>query len=174
VLLSRIWGTLALRLANADLLPFDFAAYARHLRRFVADLDRATEKGRLDLARLRAGVFAFEAAGRKLNEAQARALASGVPAPDLARRVNRGILEVERNWLLPDGLPGRPWFKHTLYAARYTYAHLELPGLTEAAEERDWDRAARQAAVLERAVARNTGLLDALARDLSAGSAPRP
>jgi N-acetylated-alpha-linked acidic dipeptidase len=170
VLLSRVWGTLALRLANADLLPFDFASYARHLRRFVADLDRATEKGRLDLTRLRAGIDAFEAAGRALNDARARVLASGVPAPDLARRVNRGIVDVERNWLDPDGLPGRPWFKHTLYAARYTYAHLELPGLTEAAEEKDWERAARQAAVLERAVARNAGLLDSLARDVSAGS----
>ena len=172
VLLSRIWGTLALRLANADFLPFDFAAYGRHLGRFVADLDGATEKGRLDLARLRAGVDAFEAAGQRLNDARDRALASGAPAPDLARRVNRGVLEVERNWLDPDGLPGRPWFKHTLYAARYTYAHLELPGLTEAAEEKDWDRAARQAAILERAVARNAGLLEALARDLSASQPP--
>ncbi len=172
VLLSRIWGTLALRLANADLLPFDFAAYARHLRRFVADLDRATEKGRVDLSRVRGGLDAFEAAGRRLGEAQSRALASGVPAPDLARRVNRGVLEVERNWLDPDGLPGRPWFKHTLYAARFTYAHLELPGLTEAAEEGDWDRAARQAAILERAVARNTALLDGLSRELSAGRPP--
>ena len=39
---------LALRLANADLLPFDFAAYARHLRTFVVDLEKATEKERLD------------------------------------------------------------------------------------------------------------------------------
>jgi N-acetylated-alpha-linked acidic dipeptidase len=173
-LVSRIWGTLALRLANADLLPFDFASYARHLRRFVADLDRATEKGRVDLARLHAGIDAFEAAGRALNEAQARVLASGGPAPDLARRVNRGTLEVERNWLDPDGLPGRPWFKHTLYAARYTYAHLELPGLTEAAEEKDWDRAARQAAILEHAVARNAALLEGLSRELSAGLPARP
>jgi N-acetylated-alpha-linked acidic dipeptidase len=174
VLLSRIWGTLALRLANADLLPFDFAAYARHLHRFVADLDRATEKGRLDLDRLRAGIDAFEAAGRRLIDAQARTLAAGVPAPDLARRANRGAIEVERNWLDPDGLPGRPWFKHTLYAARYTYAHLELPGLTEAAEEKDWDRAARQAAILERALARNAALLDSLVRDLEGGLPPGP
>jgi len=174
VLLSRIWGTLALRLANADLLPFDFASYARHLRRFVADLDRATEKGRLDLARLRARIDAFETAGRKLNDARALALDAGVPAPDLARRVNRGVIDVERNWLDPDGLPGRPWFKHTLYAARYTYAHLELPGLTEAAEEGDWERAARQAAILERAVARNTELVDGVVRQLSAGSPPAP
>jgi N-acetylated-alpha-linked acidic dipeptidase len=167
VLLCRIWGTLALRLANADLLPFDFAAYARHLRGFLEDLEKATEKGRLDLSRLRKGVDAFETAGQRLNEASLHALAAGTLAPELAQRVNRGLLEVERNWLDPDGLPGRPWFKHTLYAARYTYAHLELPGLTEAAEEKDWDRAARQAAVLERAVTRNAELVEAMARELA-------
>ncbi|HUL79060.1 MAG TPA: M28 family metallopeptidase [Vicinamibacteria bacterium] len=172
VLLSRIWGTLALRLANADFLPFDFAACARHLRSFVDDLERATEKDRLDLARLRSAIERFEAGGRSLNEARARALASGVPASDLARRVDRAMLEVERNWLLPEGLAGRPWFKHTLYAARYTYAHLELPGLTEAAEEKDWGRAARQATVLEQAVARNALLVTTLARELSGGGAP--
>ncbi|HEX9186325.1 MAG TPA: transferrin receptor-like dimerization domain-containing protein, partial [Vicinamibacteria bacterium] len=174
VLLSRIWGTLALRLANADLLPFDFAAYGRHLRAFVDDLEKAAEKGRLDLSRLRKSVGDLETAGRLFNEEAARALAARVPPADLARRVNRGILEVERNWLDPEGLPGRPWFRHTLYAARYTYAHLELPGLTEAVEEKDWDRAARQSAVLERAVARNAALLNDLAGQLSAGSTAAP
>ncbi len=170
VLLARIWGTLALRLANAGLLPFDVAACARHLRAFVDDLDKATEKGRLDLSPLRARIDALEAAGRRSNESARRALASGGPAPDLARRVNRDLLAVERNWLDPDGLPGRPWFKHTVYAARYTYAHLELPGLTEAAEEKDWVRAAQQAAVLGRAVARNAALVDDLAAALAAAS----
>jgi len=174
VLLSRIWGTLALRLANADLLPFDFAACARHLRAFVVELEPATKKGRLPLSSLREAIDAFEAAGRRLNEAALRALASGAPLPDVARRVNRGLLEVERNWLDPDGLPGRPWFKHTLYAARYTYAHLELPGLTEAVEEGDWGRAGRQAAILEGAARRNTDLLDVLARDLLGTTAGRP
>jgi N-acetylated-alpha-linked acidic dipeptidase len=173
VLLARIWGSLALRLANADLLPFDFAAGARHLRAFVDDLEKSTERGRLDLSPLRSGISALEAAGRGLNEARARALASGAPPLDLARRVNRGILETERNWLDPDGLPGRPWFKHTLYAARYTYAHLELPGLTEAVEEKDWPRAARQAAVLERALVRNVELVGRVARELAGEAAAR-
>ena len=169
MLLAQIWGTLALRLANADLLPFDFAAQARHLRAFVGDLEKATESGRLDLSRLKSGIDDFEAAGERLNEASRRRSRRAAPTPDVAERVNRGILEVERNWLDPEGLPGRPWFRHTLYAARFTYAHLELPGVTEAAEEGDWDRAARQAAVLERAVARNAALVDELARALGEG-----
>ena len=69
--------------------------------------------------------------------------------------------QVESNWANPDGLPGRPWFKHTLYAARFTYGHLELPGLTEAIEKRDWKEARRQAAILSDALSRNTALLNA-------------
>jgi N-acetylated-alpha-linked acidic dipeptidase len=171
VLLALIWGTLALRLANADLLPVDVVAYARHLRAFVGDLEKATGTGRLELSPLRARLDALEAAGRTLDESARRTLASGGPAPDVAGRVNRGLIALERNWLDPDGLPGRPWFEHTVYAARFTYAHLELPGLTEAAEDKDWQRAARQADVLARAVDRNTALVSVLARDLSAGCA---
>jgi N-acetylated-alpha-linked acidic dipeptidase len=174
VLLARIWGTLALRLANADLLPFDLADYARHLRVFADDLEKAMEKGRLDLSPLRARIDALGTAGRRLNATATRALASGAPPADLAQRVNQGLIASERNWIDPDGLPGRAWFKHTVYAARYTYAHLELPGLTEAAEEKDWDRAARQAAVLERAVARNAALVDDLATALAAAPGGTP
>jgi N-acetylated-alpha-linked acidic dipeptidase len=171
-LMARYWGTLALRLAGADVLPFDLEAYARHLRGFVDALAAEVGGGRLDLAGLRSRVDAFEAAGRRLNEARGRALASGLD-PALAGRVNRGLIDLERNWLDPEGLPGRPWFKHTLYASRYTYAHLELPGLTEAAEENDWARATRQAVIVERALDRNVALVEDLARQLGAAGAAR-
>ena len=68
-------------------------------------------------------------------------------------------MQVERNWCNPDGIPGRPWFKHTLYAARYTYAHLELPGLTEAAEAGNWTEAEMQKQILEKELQKNTELL---------------
>jgi N-acetylated-alpha-linked acidic dipeptidase len=76
------------------------------------------------------------------------------------------MMQVERNWLNPDGIPGRPWFKHILYGARFTYAHLELPGLTEAVEKQDWPIAKQQAEILERALHNNTKLLDELRQHL--------
>ena len=79
----------------------------------------------------------FASAGRELNETTDAALAAGSIEPAKAAALNRRIMDVESNWLSPDGIPGRPWFKHMLYAARYTYAHLELPGITEAVEKRD-------------------------------------
>lgn len=169
-LMSQLWGVLALRLANAEILPFDFAAYATNLRTFVQELDKdAKAKREVDLQPLLARVTEFEAAGRELNAAVRGAL-SRLPRPEPATlaRLNAQLLQVERNWLHESGIPGRPWFKHLLYCARYTYAHLELPGLTEAMEAGKWDAAKEQARILEDAVAKNTALL----RDARAGIEP--
>ena len=78
------------------------------------------------------------------------------------------MMQVERNWLNPDGIPGRPWFKHILYGARFTYAHLELPGLTEAVEKQDWAQAQQQAAILRDCLARNTKLVNQLSARIAA------
>ena len=63
------------------------------------------------------------------------------------------------NWLDPAGIPGRPWFQHLLYSARYTYAHLEFPGLTEAVEGANWKLATEQVNLLDTAMVKNTELL---------------
>ena len=211
-LMSQLWGVTALRLANADLLPFDFATYASNVRQFVREL-ASTNKSvilsevraprseartqskdpvptcttcnpsgsfhqafvadsgaaqvsksptQLDLSQVEKQIDAFESAGKKLNESLRAKLASGPIDPKLALTLNHGMMQVERNWLNPDGIPGRPWFKHILYGARFTYAHLELPGLTEAVEAQDWSTAKQQAEILERALEKNTNLLNEL------------
>jgi N-acetylated-alpha-linked acidic dipeptidase len=202
-LMSQLWGVTALRLANADLLPFDFATYAANIRQFVNELagknksailseasKRAQSKdpvsagttsgtsadslrysiiGRpkqqtapFDLAPIYAAIDHFESAGKNLNNSLARKLTQGSIDPQLAATLNHGMMQVERNWLNPDGIPGRAWFKHILYGARFTYAHLELPGLTEAVEKQDWTTANEQAAILQRAIEKNIKLLEDL------------
>ena len=214
-LMSQLWGVTALRLANADLLPFDFATYADNIRQFVNELEQAKDKrgqdkdkrgqdkdkrgqdreksgqdktmwGQpplavqpgearqqlpLDLKPVRDAIDNFEAAGKHLNDSLNRKLASGEVDPQLADTINHGMMQVERNWLNPDGIPGRAWFKHILYGARYTYAHLELPGLTEAVEKQDWPTAKQQAEILQRALATNSKLLNDLNATLG-GDAP--
>jgi N-acetylated-alpha-linked acidic dipeptidase len=161
-LMSQLWGVTALRLANADLLPFDFASYASNVRQFVEELAKGKDMRQLDVTGVQKEIDAFEAAGKRLNESLNRKLASGKVEPKLAITLNHGMMQVERNWLNPDGIPGRPWFKHILYGARFTYAHLELPGLTEAVENQDWPVAKQQAKALQRALANNTKLLNEL------------
>ena len=170
-LMSQLWGVLALRLANADLLPFNFANYAENIRQFVNDMAKGmaarNDAGQIDLKAVNDAVDDFEAAGKRLEESAKRALAAGVIDVKLATTINSGAMEVERNWLNPDGIPGRPWFKHILYGARFTYAHLELPGLTEAVEKQDWATAKQQAEILRQALANNTRLVNEVAAALT-------
>jgi N-acetylated-alpha-linked acidic dipeptidase len=168
-LMSQLWGVLALRLANADLLPFDFANYAANIRAFMSELSKGKDLSQLDLKPVLDAIDAFEAAGKKLNDATTRALNSGTVDQDLAAHINAGSMQLERNWLNPDGIPGRPWFKHILYGARFTYAHLELPALTEAVEKQDWAMAKGQAEILQRALDKNTQLVEQMNASLSAG-----
>ncbi|HEV2399686.1 MAG TPA: M28 family metallopeptidase [Candidatus Sulfotelmatobacter sp.] len=165
-LMSQLWGVTALRLANADVLPFDFAAYANNIRQFVDELAKGKDLSKLDLSAVRNTIDDFEAAGKQLNQSLSRKVASGQIDSKLSAELNRGMMQVERNWLNPDGIPGRPWFKHILYGARFTYAHLEFPGLTEAVEKQDWPTAIQQAEILQRALEKNTKLLQDLSASL--------
>ncbi|MGH9744805.1 MAG: M28 family metallopeptidase [Candidatus Acidiferrales bacterium] len=171
-LMSQLWGVMALRLANAEILPFDFASYGANIRKFILSLDATSHvRDKLNLVPLQDGVSAFEAAGRELSDSISRAIAVSRLDTRTANHVNEELMQVERNWCNPAGIPGRPWWKHSLYGARYTYAHLELPGLTEAAEAGDWARAAEQAKILELALAKNTDLLQHVRHELDSISA---
>ena len=166
-LMAQLWGVMALRLANADILPFDFASYGANIQRFISSLDSATHLStKIDLVPLQDRVAAFEAAGRELNESVSRAISRGHLNAAETDRINEELMQVERNWCNPAGIPGRPWWKHSLYGARYTYAHLELPGLTEASEASEWARASEQAKVLESALTKNTELLQHVRNEL--------
>ena len=166
-LMSKLWGVLALRLSNAEVLPFDFAAYGRDIHTFIEEVCHPEgaaprcSKEDLDPDSVLQRASEFEAAGHELKAATEAALVAGTLTPEQESVLNRAIMQVESNWLNPEGVPGRPWFKHMLYAARYTYAHLELPGITEAVEKRDWVTARQQTAILEKALIRNTELLGA-------------
>ena len=167
-LMSVLWGVLALRIANAEILPLDFAFYGDNIRQFVRDIQRSNRTARdLNLEPLLRRISEFEAAGQQLNHSITKRLAQGKIDNRLAERVNQQLMRVESNWLNEGGIPGRPWFKHTLYAARYTYAHLELPGLTEAVEQGKWKVARQQAQVIAGALAKNAALLRQASVDLN-------
>ena len=159
-LMSRYWGQIALRLSQADVLPFDFGAYGTALKGFVKDLDKRTGlAAHVDLAPLLARIQQLETAGRTFSDRADTLAVSGGADAAKAAALNRASLAFERTWLDQAGIPGRPWFKHLIYACRYTYAHLELPRLAEPAEAGDWAAAKTQAERIRQAVEANTKLL---------------
>jgi len=155
-------------LAQADILPFDFGFYGHTVNSFIDELKEnfRYDATKINLYNLQKQAAAFEAAGKTVKTVLDRVVASGKIEAQTAEQFNQSILKIESNWLNPDGIPGRPWFKHLLYCARYTYAHLELPGLTEAIESQNWEEAQRQSEILTKAIDTNTALLQQMEREL--------
>lgn len=59
---------------------------------------------------------------------------------------NQSLYKAEQQLLSATGLPGRDWYKHSLYApGSYSgYAVKTLPGIREALEQENWDEASEQ------------------------------
>jgi N-acetylated-alpha-linked acidic dipeptidase len=141
--MADLWGRMALRLANAEVLPFDFSRYAVLVGKFLDELGRVPDVGdHLDLSAARAAQEKWKVAAGDLDIAMRQSIETGNKAG--RDRLNRALRAVEQAWLLPEGIPGRPWFRHALYAPKYTYAAMELPGVREAVDQGDWATAARE------------------------------
>ena len=149
---AKILGVAALRLANADVYPLRYSDYATAVQGYVDDL----AAGRA-AARRRAGRPGAAASGRAgLGRGDERAGGARGPAagatPGRHDRGDRALSEInatlmrQERWLItPVGLPGRPWFRHQIYAPGINsgYATQELPGMRDAVEQGDVATATR-------------------------------
>ncbi len=149
--MSEVWGRMALRLANAEHFPHDFVLYADRVGGFIDALSALPgASGRLDLTSVRAARDRWHSAALTLERALAATLASP-PSASRTRQMaatNEAMRSVEQTLLTAEGIPGRPWFRHVLYAPRYTYAAMTLPGVEEAVDASDWERAGAQLRVV--------------------------
>ena len=161
--MSQYWGVMGLRIANAEILPFDFQFFGRQLRSWVDEVaHKSGAKQHLDFAPIYNTLKEFDrqAVAAKIIVRDQNITNFGLaPKANPHKELNDGFRAFEQGWLNPAGIPNRPWFKHQLYAARYTYAHLELPGLTEAVEAQDWPRAQQQLKLLQETIARQANTL---------------
>ena len=152
--MARLWGVMALRLANADLLPLDPRAEAEALDSYVEELrpEAPPEFFARHLAPLQSEARGLGRAAARF-DSRARGWLRDPKAhrPALAR-ANRALLQLERDFTHPDGLPNRPWFKHLVYAPKPSYRAQVLPAIAEALQRNDAAGAAEQARRLREAI----------------------
>jgi N-acetylated-alpha-linked acidic dipeptidase len=158
VAMTQLWGVMALRLANADILPLAYAPYGVRIREFIAEIAaRARPADRDALAALDEAANRFATAAAEVDRSVERALQASSIDSSRAALLNRALMQAERAFTDHKGIPGRPWYRHLLYAPRPTYAPEVLPGVTEAIEAGDHakivEQTARLAAALDRAAA---------------------
>ena len=159
--MSQLWGVTALRLAQADVLPLDFEFYGDTIELFLADLQKNKhfEAAKLNLNSVQKATKELASAATQANSLLSATINSGKLDNKQQSSINQILMQGEANFILPEGIPGRPWFKHILYSSRYTYAHLELPAITEAVESGNWPEAQRQTEILTNAINAETALM---------------
>jgi len=189
--LAQTVGMAVMRLADADLLPYDFAGFTDTIHQYVDELEKLWKTKSDEIKErnreLEEGVYVAIADPKKtlvapkveevppflnfapLRNAQEKLQRStehftkAVEKLNLGQKpldaLNRKLAVAERALTLPDGLPGRPWFQHQIYApGMYTgYGVKTIPGVREAIEQKNWKQAdeqiARAGGVLEKEAA---------------------
>jgi len=157
--MARVLGLEAMRMADADALPYNYIAYAREISAYIqAAKRRAADDGlgSLDFAAAEAAVSHFAAAADRAHALQS------APYGDLTQ-LNLALRQAETALLSPSGLPGRPWYRHTIYApGEFTgYAAVVIPGINEAIDARNASLAQQQLTILAQAVDRAANALSA-------------
>lgn len=160
-----------LRLADAPLLPWSFADAARAYRAWAQELVTlsATRGRTVDLAPLVTAVDTLVDAAARYERAAARAMAGGSALLDrhaaALTAINRDIRQSEQLLLLPEGIPGRPWFRNIM-SGPSTYngsVARTFPVLRDALELDDDPAARQQVDALHRAIGRLSARVSALA-----------
>lgn len=162
--MAKIGGLLLLEFVDRPLLPVDVLAFARDAKKQIKDLQNSIkESGAAPPTRLEdlsAKAEEWLRAAERLRKYQ------GV-LPELnvleAQEVNKQYMAIERAFISPEGLAGRPWFKNIYVApGRYTgYAAEVLPGLRACVNTKRWDELPREETRLLKAM---TTAIDATQR----------
>ncbi len=157
--MARVFGLEAVRMADADVLPYDYEEYAKEIASY---LDAAHKRAEDKFGEHGLDFHAVDAAAHRFETAGVRILAKQKNPPQDATRLNQALRGAERAMLDPLGLPHRPWFRHMIYApGEYTgYAAVVIPGVNEALDKGDRERVRQQLTALAGALDRAAKALE--------------
>ena len=149
--MARIFGIQVMRMASADVLPYDYETYGHDIGVYIEAARKRAQESKLKTQGFDEAAKAakrFETAGVAI-AAKQKSVATDLP------RLNAILLNTERAFLT-EGLPNRPWFRHAIYApGEYTgYAAVVIPGVNEAIDKNDVERLAKQLSILAAAITR--------------------
>lgn len=178
VALAQTAGRSVLRLADAEVLPFEFSSLQKTVSKYVNEIsqlsdqlresyaveNRLIKEGKYQQATNPSEVFFVPKTKPEVPEFDFTAIQNALKALDAASikvadysktanlsaksrvKLNNALFQAEKQLLSENGLPLRPWYKHTIYAPGfYTgYGVKTLPGIREAIEQNEWSVAQEQ------------------------------
>ncbi|KAL6974473.1 Lysosome-associated membrane glycoprotein 1 [Sarracenia purpurea var. burkii] len=142
VAVASVWGLVALQLADEEFLPFDYHSYANELQRSAEELKGEVADKGITLTPLFNSIEELKSAATKINN-QKKAMrenkgwaSTWKKDPWKVRELNDRLMMAERAFTDRDGIAGRPWHKHLIYApSRHNdYGSKSFPGVDDAIE----------------------------------------
>jgi N-acetylated-alpha-linked acidic dipeptidase len=126
----------------------------------------------LDFAPLERAIETIGRSAERYRSARAGLAGRSLP-PDAIARVNEQLMRSERALTSTEGLPGRPWYRHLIYApGTYAgYGAKTLPGVREAIELKRYEQADRETGRIAAAIADLAGLLDSVVTEIESATA---
>ncbi len=162
---ARVFGIEILHMADADVLPYNYRLYGREVMNYLSAAQARAVHSKLQVsfdAALKAATR-FQAAGDRIYSRQMAVTgAANTPSAADAKALNVALRAAEEGLLNEEGLPKRPWFKHTIYApGEYTgYAAVVIPGVNEGIDAEDSARTQTQLDALTAALNRAATVLE--------------
>jgi N-acetylated-alpha-linked acidic dipeptidase len=143
---AQLWGTMAMRLANADGLPLDYTDYANQIRAYFNESLRLAQRRKLDSAfdekPMNDAIKNFADEAARAEKERQRLISESdksLSASLKLDRLNDALMLAERAFIDDRGLNGRPWYKHEIYAPGiFTgYASQPLTDFRQALDDRN-------------------------------------
>jgi N-acetylated-alpha-linked acidic dipeptidase len=161
---AQILGTMTLRVADVEVLPFDYTDYANQLREFFTEATRIAKRRNLedsfDEKAMNVALEEFSKEAARVENKRQQAIRDKPNTTDL-RRLNDALIRVEREFTDAQGLRNRPWYKHQVYAPGfYTgYAAQPLADFRQALDDRNTMNARESLVRIVSAIKRATEVL---------------
>uniref|UniRef100_A0A0D9V5H8 glutamate carboxypeptidase II n=1 Tax=Leersia perrieri TaxID=77586 RepID=A0A0D9V5H8_9ORYZ len=139
VSVASMWGLVALRLSDDEILPFNYSTYAVELENGATDIHERLLGVPITVSPLQKSIEEFRRAALQV-DSELKALRTWKVwypwrnNPLKVRELNDRLMMTERAFTDREGLPGRPWYKHLIYApSRHNdYGAQVYPGVDDA------------------------------------------
>ncbi len=166
--MAKIWAHMIIELACNPLLPLDYEFHAQELRNYLAEWAKLYDPHQERSHTLDELLREMEKTASLLTPylSGEKELAGNI-SEENRHKANQLLIQIERDFTAPEGIPKRKWYKHLVFGARFTYDDLLFPALTEAAEEGNTEGIQQALLLLENSVKKATSKLEQIAETLN-------
>ncbi len=167
---ASIAAAMAVRVADADILPYDYVEFARTMRRYLPPMQRSfAAKGwnAQALDQISSGIARLETSAAAFAVTRDSVLRNALPMAT-RQAANASLMKVERAFARPSGLKTRPWYRSLIYASDVDngYSTMNFPGVNEAVRAGDQPTALAEIADLAKRFGAAADAVDAARKAL--------